>query len=89
MSATVHDTHHTNDARKDAVIHRIREAAEQNSTKGWGHKGTSFWALPNPLERFVHRIEKAGRDVTGSGRVPLGSFGKLRIRDRAEANREH
>jgi hypothetical protein len=89
MSASVHDTNHTNDARKDAVIHRIGEPAEQNAAKSWGHQGIGFRALPNPLKCFVHRIEKAARDVSRSGSIPLGSLVQLRIRDRAEANWEH
>jgi hypothetical protein len=66
MTPSVHDPNHTNDARKDAIIHRIGEPAEQNAAKGWGHQGIGFRALPNPLERFVHRIEKAARDLVAS-----------------------
>jgi hypothetical protein len=75
MPASVHDPDQTNEAREDAVIHRISGPARQDPAEDWGHQGVGFGALTNPLKPFLQRLEKAARDVSGSGSILVGGHG--------------
>ena len=89
MSASVHDTHHTDDGWKDSVIHGIGKPAQKNPAECWSHHRVGVGGLPDPFKCLLHRIKKAACDIEGAGNIPRGGLGKLRFRDRAEANREH